>query len=195
MMDIVKKHLIRILILLAISSSLSFGSSAARTLVCEKHLAIAAKKYAVPLAVLYAVGLTESGWKGRLHPHALNVEGKTYFPKNVREAINVFSTARREGKVLIDLGCMQINHKYHRQEFGSLKAMLDPAKNVDYSARFLRRLKNRHGTWSVAVARYHAGGKNHAAQKKYVCRVLRHMIAQKLAKSTKTSKKVCNSID
>lgn len=181
------------LTLVVITSSILFELSAASNLVCEKQLAIAAKKYSVPIAVLYAVGLTESGRKGRLHPHALNVEGKTYFPKSIREALGVFTNARREGKVLIDLGCMQINHKYHRAAFRSLNAMFDPAENVDYSARFLRRLKNRHGTWSMAVARYHAGGKNHAAQKKYVCRVLRHMIDQKLARATKTSEKICKS--
>jgi len=121
------------------------------------------------------------------------VEGKTFFPDSVSEAIGIFNKARREGKVLIDLGCMQINHKYHRQAFSSLGAMFDPAKNVEYSALFLRRLKDRHGSWSVAVARYHAGSKNHKAQKKYVCRVLRHMIAQKLAVATVTSRRICNS--
>jgi soluble lytic murein transglycosylase-like protein len=58
---------------------------------------------------------------------------------------------------LIDLGCMQINHRYHGAEFSSVGAMLDPHANVDYAARFLARLHARHETWTMAVARYHAG--------------------------------------
>ena len=107
--------------------------------------------------------------------------------------MRIFKREMAAGRRLIDLGCMQINHKYHASEFPSLEAMLNPKLNVDYSARFLRRLKDRHGTWSVAVARYHAGDKNHAAQKKYVCRVLQHMVKQKFATNTTSSNSVCKS--
>jgi len=88
---------------------------------------------------------------------------------------------------------MQINVKYHGREFASLEAMLDPSKNVDYAGRFLKQLKSRFGSWSVAVARYHAGDKNHAAQKKYVCRVLHHMIAEGFASATTGTNKLCKT--
>ncbi|MGI9353867.1 MAG: transglycosylase SLT domain-containing protein [Rhizobiaceae bacterium] len=87
---------------------------------------------------------------------------------------------------------MQINHHYHRNSFGSLRAMFDPAQNVDYAATFLRRLKNRHKTWVMAVARYHAGPSNNRAQRKYVCRVLAHMVSQSLARHTGKTRKICN---
>ncbi|MEM7290043.1 MAG: transglycosylase SLT domain-containing protein [Pseudomonadota bacterium] len=161
--------------------------------VCEQHIYRASQKYAVPVALLYAVGLAESGRKGKLHPFALNVEGRAFFPKSRGEALKIFKREMSSGRRLIDLGCMQINHKYHASEFPSLEAMLNPKLNVDYSARFLRRLKDRHGTWSVAVARYHAGDKNHAAQKKYVCRVLQHMVSQNFATNTTSSNSVCKS--
>ena len=147
------------------------------------------------MALLFAVGLAETGRKGTLHPFALNVEGDAYFPRNKTEAMHIFKREYAKGRKLIDLGCMQINHKYHASAFASPEQMLDPRLNVDYSARFLRRLKDRHGSWSVAVARYHAGDKNHAAQKKYVCRVLQHMVAQNLAANTATSNNVCKSKD
>lgn len=182
------------IIILSMSFSLLGSIATAKPNVCEQHIYRAAQKYSVPTALLYAVGLAESGRKGRLHPFALNVEGKAFFPSSRREALRIFKREMAAGRRLIDLGCMQINHKYHASEFPNLEAMLNPQLNVDYSARFLRRLKDRHGTWSVAVARYHAGDKNHAAQKKYVCRVLQHMVAQKLAANTKTSNSVCKSI-
>ena len=61
---------------------------------------------------------------------------------------------------------MQINHHYHAGHFRSLGDMLDPKQNVDYAARFLLTLKHRHDTWSMAVARYHAGPDNDPAQKR-----------------------------
>ena len=184
------KKILLISLLFSAITDLAF----ARGNVCEEHIYRAAQKYRVPIALLYAVGLAESGRKGKLHPFALNVEGKAYFPSSQTEALNIFRRERSQGKNLIDLGCMQINHKYHASAFPSLESMLNPRLNVDYSARFLRRLKDRHGTWSVAVARYHAGDKNHAAQKKYVCRVLQHMVAQKFAANTRSSNNICKSI-
>ncbi len=181
-------------LLLTILFSSQISISTAKANVCEEHIYLAAQKYDVPIALLYAVGLAESGRKGRLHPYALNVEGRTFFPNSQREALNIFKRQRALGRNLIDLGCMQINHKYHAAEFRSLESMLDPRLNVNYSARFLRRLKDRHGSWSVAVARYHAGDKNHAAQKKYVCRVLHHMIDRKFATNTTSSNSICKSM-
>ena len=183
----------KILLLTTLFSAFSTVAHA-KANVCEQHIYRASEKYAVPVALLYAVGLAESGRKGKLHPFALNVEGKAFFPKSRSEALRIFKREMAAGRRLIDLGCMQINHKYHASEFPSLEAMLNPKLNVDYSARFLRRLKDRHGTWSVAVARYHAGDKNHAAQKKYVCRVLQHMVKQKFATNTTSSNSVCKSI-
>src|SRR6185437_7267099 len=47
--------------------------------VCESEMTRAARKYDVPLGVLYAVALTETGNRGSLHPFALNIEGASYF--------------------------------------------------------------------------------------------------------------------
>ena len=47
---------------------------------------------------------------------------------------------------------MQINAHFHRSRFASLAAMFDPAANVDYAARFLKALKAREGSWTLAVA-------------------------------------------
>ena len=62
--------------------------------------------------------------------------------------------------------------------------MLDPHRNVDYAARFLVTLHARHETWSMAVARYHAGPDNDPAQKRYVCRVIANMVATGFGKWT-----------
>jgi soluble lytic murein transglycosylase-like protein len=159
---------------------------------CEPEILRAADRYGVPVGILYAVGLTETGNKGSLQPNALNIEGKAVFPASRRKALAAFAKARSEGKTLIDLGCMQINHHYHSQAFASVDDMLDPAKNVDYAARFLARLHARHDTWSMAVARYHAGPDNDPAQKRYVCRVIANMVVTGFGKWTANARSFCN---
>lgn len=161
--------------------------------VCEREITSAAKHHNVPPAILYAVGLTETSRGGQLQPHALNIEGRAVFPASRTAAVRTIERALKSGQRLIDVGCMQINHHYHAKAFRGLNDMLNPARNVDYAARFLQRLKRRHGSWSMAVARYHAGGANNAAQKKYVCRVLYHMISQGMARHTASSRKICKT--
>ena len=159
---------------------------------CEPEILRAADRYGVPAGILYAVGLTETGRKGTLQPNALNIEGKAVFPKSRAEAVAAFNVARGEGKTLIDLGCMQINQHYHGEHFASIEAMFDPKQNVDYAARFLARLHARHETWSMAVARYHAGPDNDPAQKRYICRVVANMVATGFGQWTPAAREFCN---
>lgn len=144
---------------------------------CESEILSAASRYGVPAGILYSVGLAETGRKGSLQPYALNIEGKAVFASSKAQALGVFRAARAEGKELIDLGCMQINYRYHHEAFASVTEMLDPHRNVDYAARFLADLHQRHETWTMAVARYHAGPDNDPAQKRYVCRVIANLVA------------------
>lgn len=158
---------------------------------CEREIVGASQRHGVPVGILYSVGLTETGRKGSLHPYALNVSGKAVFAKSRAEAKRVFEQARSEGHKLIDLGCMQINHHYHSDQFASVDEMLNPAKNVDYAAKFLRQLHKKHGRWTMAVARYHAGPNNDPAQKKYVCRVIANLVATGFGRWTNNAKSFC----
>ncbi len=159
--------------------------------VCEAEMGRAAARYGVPLGVLYAVGLTETGKRGSLQPYAMNIEGAAYFATGPQDVLAHFAAARRRGARLIDLGCMQINHHYHRAKFASLEAMIDPAQNVEYATRFLKELKEREGSWTLAVARYHAGPNNNPAQKLYVCRVITNMVASGFGNWTPGAKAFC----
>ncbi len=156
-------------------------------------MARAGKRHDVPLAVLYAVGLTESGRGGTLQPYAMNIEGRALFSGSLKLALDEFARVRQSGAKLIDVGCMQINHHFHGRNFPSVAAMFDPARNVDYSARFLRSLRDREGSWTKAIARYHAGPTNHAAHKLYVCRVIANMVATGLGARTPEADRHCNA--
>ena len=158
---------------------------------CEKEMARASKQHGIPLGMLYAVGLTETGRAGSLQPYALNVEGRASYGLDLRQALSLFDAARRTGAKLIDLGCMQINHYFHAEHFASVEEMFDPSKNVDYAARFLKQLYAREGTWTMAVARYNAGPHNNPAQKRYVCRVITNMVATGFGEWTPDARSFC----
>lgn len=172
------------------AASAAPGSGIAR---CEREIVAASRKHGVPVGILYSVGLTETGRRGSLQPYALNIEGKTVFAGSLSEALETFHQARKAGRKLIDLGCMQINHYYHRREFTGPRAMLDPRQNVDYAARFLVDLKRRHKSWTMAVARYHAGPDNDPAQRKYVCRVIKNLVATGYGRWTRPARAFCNN--
>ncbi len=158
---------------------------------CEKEMTQAAGKYNVPLGILYAVGLTETGINGNLHAYALNLEGNTVYSLNKEQAIERFHTARAAGLKLIDVGCMQLNHHFHGDRFSSVSDMLDPHRNVDYAAKFLAELREREGSWTLAVARYNAGKNNDPAQKRYVCRVLDRLVKSGFGAWTAKSSAFC----
>lgn len=165
----------------------------AATNICEQQMTQAAAKHGVPLGMLYAVGLTESGNRGSLQPYAMNIGGKAYFGASAADMLQRLAEAQRKGIRLVDLGCMQINHHYHRAKFASLEAMLDPRENVEYATRFLKELKAREGSWTLAVARYHAGPNNNPAQKQYVCRVITNMVATGFGAWTPAARSFCNT--
>ena len=174
-----------------ISSSYLAPSYAGET--CEEHIQKAAHKYNIPVGILYSVGLTETGKNGTLYPYALNIAGKAVYAKSNSHAIKLFHDAKTKNVKLIDVGCMQINHYYHSNEFPSLEAMLNPRHNVDYAARFLSRLKRRHKNWTMAVARYHAGPNNDPAQKRYICRVISNLVATGYGNWTQPARQFCQS--
>lgn len=151
----------------------------------------AAAAYDVPIGMLYAVGLTETGRAGSLQPYALNIEGHPAYEADKTAALQAFRNAQRGGAKLIDVGCMQINHYYHGKNFHSVEEMLDPEQNVRYAARFLSELKKREGSWTMAIARYHAGPDNVAAQKTYVCRVIDNLVATGFGERTEGSRAYC----
>lgn len=175
-----------------ITLATSISDARANAGACEREILTAAAKYDIPAGILYSVGLTETGRKGSLQPYALNIEGRALFARSRQEALDAFEKARAGGAKLIDLGCMQINHHFHGDRFASVGAMLDPHRNVDYAASFLAQLHARHETWTMAVARYHAGPNNDPAQKRYVCRVIANLVATGYGSWTDNARKFCH---
>lgn len=177
----------------ATSSALAAAPAGGPPNICERELARAAQKYDIPLPILYAVGLTESGYKGSLQPFTLYIEGKDYISSNLQDALKLFHEAHGRGVNLIDIGCMQVNYYWHKEEFNTLEEMFDPRLNVEQAARFLQQLRKREGSWTMAVARYNAGPKNTVGQHRYVCRVMKNLVEAGVGQWTPTSKAFCDA--
>ncbi len=159
---------------------------------CEKTMTEAARRYAIPISVFYAVGLQETGGRDGLQPFSLNIDGRASVHPTLSEGLAAFEAARRNGARLIDVGCMQINYRWHGDQFASVSDMFDPARNVDYAAKFLRDLKAREGSWTLAVARYNAGPNNNPAQKLYVCGVIGKMVRSGFGAWTDNARQFCS---
>lgn len=120
-------------------------------------------EYGVNFDLLQTISAVESGRWDNLQnryvawPWTVNVKGKGYYYASKEDAIRAVQKFQSQGIESIDVGCMQINLKYHGEAFSSLDEAIDPLKNVKYSAKFLRSLYSRHGqSWKKAAKRYHS---------------------------------------
>ena len=133
---------------------------------CESAIAAAAAANDVPQDILMAIGMVESG----LAPWVLNAEGTPYFLDNKADAVAQLTALQAEGIESIDVGCMQINQRWHPDAFATAEDAFDPAKNADYAARFLRSLYGlSNQSWADAVAYYHSSAQRY--QRPYLCAV------------------------
>lgn len=90
-------------------------------------------------------------------PWTINAQGKGYFFDSKREAIAAVKRLQAEGIRSIDVGCMQINLVYHPDAFKNLEEAFNPYKNVEYGAKFVKKLYVQKGRdWNKAAAAYHS---------------------------------------
>ncbi|MFG1397339.1 transglycosylase SLT domain-containing protein [Roseixanthobacter pseudopolyaromaticivorans] len=161
--------------------------------VCERELARASAIYNIPLPVLYAVGLQETGVNGHLQQYMLNIAGKDYLATSLPDAMRAFNAARAQGISLIDVGCLQVNYYYHGKKFRSVEQMFEPRLNVEVAAQELQDWRKSQGNWTMAVARYNASKQNVAGQKRYVCAVIRRLVETGMGDWTPEARTLCAS--
>lgn len=128
--------------------------------ICQRAAAIAAERSGVPVQVLRAISLTETGRRrdGRLAPWpwTVNMEGKGVWFDTRAEAEAYVEKNHARGARSYDVGCFQVNYRWHGQHFTSNLAMFDPVDNAMYAARFLSDLYAELGDWSRAAGAYHS---------------------------------------
>lgn len=153
-----------VLALLLFQSSVSLAMSAPD--VCDTAALRAAEEYGIPANVMLAITRVETGRKVDGHfqpwPWAVNQAGASHWFDTAQEAQDFVETAISSGFSNIDIGCFQLNLRWHGEAFSSVADMFDPERNANYAAQFLLDNHQRRGNWVDAVAAYHSATPKHA---------------------------------
>lgn len=140
---------------------------------CDQAAQRAARLEGVPLDILLAITRAETGRSDgqvvRPWPWTINVAGQGSWFETPQEAMDKAQTALDAGLGNFDVGCFQLNYRWHGAAFASVEAMFDPEDNAVYAARFLAQLYAKSGSWAQAVADYHS--KTDALAEIYLARV------------------------
>ncbi len=130
---------------------------------CQIAVDKAEKNYQIKSNLLQTIASVESGrWNAQAGkrvawPWTVHANGKGRYYKSKAEAIAAVKDMQQKGITNIDVGCMQINLKYHGKAFANLEEAFDPEKNVAYSAKFLRKLYKRNKqNWTKTAMHYHS---------------------------------------
>ncbi|MDU9006580.1 transglycosylase SLT domain-containing protein [Sedimentitalea todarodis] len=164
----VGRHLFAATFALVLSTApgVSAEHSAETSRLCDRAARLAAKSRNVPYDVLQAISRAETGRtaEGRLEPWpwTVNMEGTgKWFASEDEARAYVFRHFKR-GARSFDVGCFQVNYKWHGAAFRSIDDMFDPVINADYAAKFLLELYDEFGSWSAAAGAYHSRTQTHA---------------------------------
>lgn len=115
----------------------------------------------LPDGVLAAIARKESGYSPRgdiaqAWPWTINEAGRSSYFESRPEAEAYLERALARGDTNIDIGCMQINYRWHGEAFASPSQMFEPSVNIAYAADFLTALYARLGSSEQAIAHYHS---------------------------------------
>ena len=148
--------------LAALQNPARASESATDKEVCAEAIAMAEQQGRLPLRLLRAVSLAESGrWDDAKRasfawPWTVTSGGPgQYFPDKA-SAIAAVKKMQEKGVRNIDVGCMQVNLQHHGKAFTNLDEAFDPVHNALYAGAFLRELRVERHSWSGAVAYYHS---------------------------------------
>lgn len=136
--------------------------------ICEQAAQDASIASGVPLSVLRAISLTETGRKkhGAFQPWpwTVNMEGVGKWFDSYAAAKSYVDDHFERGARSFDVGCFQINYRWHHQAFTSIEHMFDPRANALYAAKFLSELFEEFGSWSKAAGAYHSRTPKYASK-------------------------------
>ncbi len=136
------------------------GAEPDLSLICDRAAVEAAAGSGVPVSVLKAISLTETGRERggdtRPWPWTVNMEGKGVWFDSREAALSYVYEHFKRGARSFDVGCFQINYKWHHEHFASIEEMFDPSANARYAAQFLQSLRAESGSWEEAAGAYHS---------------------------------------
>lgn len=108
-------------------------------------------KFGIPKDLVKAIARQESD----CHPLMININGKDYRPKTVREALWLCEYAASTG-LSYDVGIMQVNRYWIRKYKIPHRMLLSPADNIYMGCFILSGEIRRYGLTWKAVGKYHS---------------------------------------
>ena len=136
--------------------------------ICDEAARTASSRTGVPINVLKAITRTETATKKfgewAPWPWTVNVAGKGAWFLDRDMALSHASKALKQGKTSFDVGCFQLNYRWHSSGFASLSDMFEPNKNAQYAAEFLKNLRGEFGSWTAAAGAYHSRNEEFASK-------------------------------
>lgn len=148
--DFTRLALIAGLALTAFAATPAFAEDDCPTLIGKTE-----ESRAIPRGLLMAIAVTESGLNGQPDPLAMNIAGRGFRASSVTQMASIIADQARHGVRSIDVGCMQVNLKYHGMKFERPTDLLSSPVNVAYAGDFLVRLALESKSWRDAVMSYH----------------------------------------
>ncbi len=181
---------------LALMSALLLASPALGNvrMVCTEHVRKAEQAERIPPGLVLAVAMVESGrWSKedkttRPWPWTVTSGSDSFYLPSKEAAISKVEELRASGRTNIDVGCMQINLRYHPDAFADLDDAFDPGTNIAYGTRFLKSLRTRTRSWGKATAFYHSQDRERGnAYRDRVYRFWRQLRLQRNPGTTRTT--------
>ncbi len=142
--------------------SLAAPASDDPSALCLAAARSAAEQTGVPYDALLAISVVETGRDLRPWPWTVNLAGDGHWLESAADASALIADALERGATNIDIGCFQLNYRWHAAAFRSIEDMLDPSRNALYAAGYLAQQHARTGDWALAAAAYHSATPEHA---------------------------------
>jgi hypothetical protein len=138
------------------------------SVLCDAAAQDAARATGVPEDVLLALTRTETGRAAggalRPWPWAINQAGAGTWFATEDEMLSHIDGLIAAGVTNFDVGCFQLNYRWHGARFASMDDMADPGQNARYAAGYLADKFATAGNWAAAAAAYHSGTPEFAAR-------------------------------
>lgn len=131
----------------------------AKANLCDAAAYLAAQETRVPVDVLLAITRVETGRSNHGNepwPWTVNNAGNGTWFDNEDAARRFVYSRVKSGASNLDIGCFQINYRWHAKGFRDLDAMFDPDLNALYAAQFLESLYQEFGDWTAAAGAFHS---------------------------------------
>ena len=158
-MKLFKASIIFIMSFLILSKE-AFADNTDKLKLCENTIESIELQTDIPKGLLLGIGKVEAirkiNNKYIIWPWTINHAGKSLFFDTKKQMRNYVYKNLKRNDFNIDVGCMQINIKWHKNNFKKISDMFEVDPNISYAASFLQQLKNKHGSWDKAIKHYHS---------------------------------------